>query len=192
MQRTCFTTWNLSYHTGARLGEKSKKVLNHFPISQRCRNAHIPPHIRQFGALPSTPLILQEWLPPADGKTHTAYKHKEYKFKCVGSWFERRQFVTFREVLNNGLWRWAILARCSKTQVPCHIGRSIWAYSQLARKFMEGMLEHSPELWVRGHIWLSRDPCKHGFLSANFETRTSYATLLQHFRISLNYSKEVP
>ena len=35
-------------------------------------------------------------------------------------------------------------------------------YQQLAVKlYQKGCLDHSPELQVRGHIWLSRDPCKH-------------------------------
>ena len=56
-------------------------------------------------------------------------------------------------------------------------------YQQLALELYEKeCLDHSPELRVRGHIWLSRDPCKRrvclGQLQHSYKLRDFIAALL--------------
>jgi len=123
---------------------------------------------------------------------HTALQTtKNMRFKCVGSWFERRQFVTFGSFYNGSLKTKLILHEMLKdsSSLP-HWKVDLSTTSNLLWKFMRrnAWATHQNCKWGDIYGWVGT-LASVGFLSANFKTCTSYMTLLQHFWISWSIAR---
>ena len=150
---------------GARLGEKSKKVLNHFNIPKIAAMHTYAPHIRQFGASPQYSTDITEYChQPMAKDAYRSTNHKEYEVQMCRFLIRKEAIRNFREFLHWVSEDEANTARDAQRLkfLATLEGRSE-RYQQLAMEIYENeCLSHSPELRVRGHIWLSRDPCKRG------------------------------
>jgi hypothetical protein len=178
---------------GARRGEKNR--LDHFNIPKIAGMHTYAPHIREFGASPQYSTDITEYChQPMAKDAYRSTNHKDYEVQMCRFLIRKEAIHNFREFLQWVSEDEANTARDAKRiKFLATLEGRPESYQQHAVKlYMKECSDHSPELRVRGHIWLSRDPCKRGVLLSHL--RSSYK--LHDFIAALSdfmiYSQKLP
>ena len=148
---------------GAHIRETSKNMLDHFNIPKIAGMHTYTPHIRRFGVSPQYSTDVMEYCHQLMAKdAYCSTNHKAYEIQMCQFLIWKEAIRSFQEFLQwvpqdkaDTVWEAERVKFLAALE-----GRSE-QYQQLAMKlYKKGCLGHLPELWARGHIWLSQDPCK--------------------------------